>query len=154
MPTPRRGINVKKPASICITPGCEHILLIDETGGRRTKCSWCHLNRKRRSAGSPTRAASSRLKNNRRRAAVVEGSLSSVRESELRSSATSCAVCSTGLTDRPRLQNSKHLDHIVPISVGGTHVEANVRIVCARCNLSRPKDGSDVELQLAIGQVT
>ena len=153
MPTPRRGINTKRPASICITPGCDHILLIDDAGGRRTKCSWCHLNRKRRSAGSPTRMASSRLKNSRRRAAVVDGSLSAKRESEIRSAATTCSVCAAELTDTRWLPNSKHLDHIVPINIGGTHVEENVRIVCARCNLSRPRDGSDVELQLAIWQV-
>jgi 5-methylcytosine-specific restriction endonuclease McrA len=30
-----------------------------------------------------------------------------------------------------------HLDHLVPISRGGTHTAANLRVACAHCNLSR-----------------
>lgn len=37
-----------------------------------------------------------------------------------------------------------HLDHVIPLAVGGTHTKDNVRFLCARCNQSRPKDGSDL----------
>jgi len=60
-----------------------------------------------------------------------------------------CPLCSVGLTGKLNLPNSKHLDHIVPLNQGGTHTHGNVRIICASCNLRRPKDGSDF-----IGQVT
>lgn len=39
---------------------------------------------------------------------------------------------------------TKHLDHIIPINIGGTHTRGNVRVICAKCNLSRPHDGSDL----------
>jgi 5-methylcytosine-specific restriction endonuclease McrA len=47
------------------------------------------------------------------------------------------------MSDKPQLPNSKELDHIVPLGVGGTHTVGNVRIICRDCNLRRPKDGSD-----------
>lgn len=52
-------------------------------------------------------------------------------------------TCDVKLTDQPFLPNSKELDHMVPINVGGTHTIGNVRIICRRCNERRPKDGSD-----------
>jgi hypothetical protein len=38
----------------------------------------------------------------------------------------------------------KHIDHIIPITIGGTHTHGNVRVICATCNLTRPNDGSDL----------
>lgn len=37
----------------------------------------------------------------------------------------------------------KHVDHIKPIGVGGEHSRSNIRVICRRCNLTRPKDGTD-----------
>lgn len=54
-----------------------------------------------------------------------------------------CKLCSCWMTNRHGRPNSKHLDHIVPLGVGGTHTHGNVRIICRTCNLRRPKDGSD-----------
>jgi hypothetical protein len=51
--------------------------------------------------------------------------------------------CGARMTDAPFLPNSKELDHMIPINVGGTHTIGNVRIICRRCNERRPKDGSD-----------
>jgi hypothetical protein len=48
------------------------------------------------------------------------------------------------MTGEPGHRNSKQLDHIIPIVLGGTHTIGNVRIICRTCNLSRPKDGSDL----------
>lgn len=61
----------------------------------------------------------------------------------MRKRARKCPLCGIGLTGKRNLPNSKHLDHIVPIAVGGTHTHGNVRIICASCNLRRPKSGSD-----------
>lgn len=58
--------------------------------------------------------------------------------------ATNCPLCLTELTDERGATNKKHLDHIVPLAVGGLHTAENVRVLCARCNLARPKDGSDL----------
>lgn len=65
-------------------------------------------------------------------------------ERDLRTTATHCPLCSAALTDAPGRPTSKQLDHIVPICLGGTHTMGNVRIICRTCNLTRPKDGSDV----------
>lgn len=37
-----------------------------------------------------------------------------------------------------------HIDHIVPLCMGGPHHPANCRVITATENLSRPKDGSDL----------
>ena len=61
----------------------------------------------------------------------------------MRRKARKCPLCSVRMTDDPLLPHSKELDHIVPISQGGTHTVGNVRIICRKCNQVRPKDGSD-----------
>ena len=58
-----------------------------------------------------------------------------------------CPLCGGRLTDAPRLPNSKEVDHIFPICAGGTHTVGNLRVICRRCNSSRPRDGSDVQGQ-------
>lgn len=64
-------------------------------------------------------------------------------ELQMRRRARNCPLCGVRMTDVPGLPDSKHLDHIVPIAVGGTHTHGNARILCRSCNLCRPKDGSD-----------
>ena len=50
------------------------------------------------------------------------------------------------MIDIPFLPNSRHLDHIIPLNpkASGTHTTDNVRFICLKCNLKRPKDGSDI----------
>lgn len=86
-----------------------------------------------------------RAKNYRRRAARRTLDVDQAYERELRSKAKRCPMpdCGVKLTDEPFAVNSKELDHIVPINVGGTHTIGNVRIICRECNQRRPKDGSD-----------
>lgn len=92
-----------------------------------------------------------RLKNYRRRAARRRLDVTIDYERELRRAAKRCPMpgCGVRMTDKPFLSNSKELDHIVPINVGGTHTIGNVRIICRQCNQRRPDDGSDY-----IGPVT
>lgn len=51
-----------------------------------------------------------------------------------------CEVCEKELIDK----KDAHLDHIVPLCIGGEHMSYNVRYICSQCNLKRPKDGSDL----------
>lgn len=76
-----------------------------------------------------------------RRSAVSD--ITAAQELSMRSVARKCPLCGVRLTDTPNLPNSKHLDHILPIGVGGTHTHGNVRIICLACNVRRPRDGSD-----------
>lgn len=55
-----------------------------------------------------------------------------------------CGIC--GVTIE-RVRNA-HKDHIIPIAEGGKDELENVRITCSECNLSRPKDGSDVKQEV------
>ena len=32
---------------------------------------------------------------------------------------------------------------IKPVGIGGEHKKSNIRVICRRCNLTRPKDGTD-----------
>jgi 5-methylcytosine-specific restriction endonuclease McrA len=43
-----------------------------------------------------------------------------------------CHLC--GKKCRP---HDIHLDHLVPISRGGSHDESNLRVACAACNVSK-----------------
>lgn len=57
---------------------------------------------------------------------------------ELKLNTTHCEVC------RKKLNGKIHLDHIIPLNVGGLHVKSNIRYIHATCNLMRPKNGSDI----------
>lgn len=41
-------------------------------------------------------------------------------------------------------KKAEHIDHVIPLCLGGSHWPANLRPACAKCNCSRPKDGSDL----------
>ena len=41
-----------------------------------------------------------------------------------------------------------HLDHLVPVSLGGPHTPENLRVACARCNLSKHNRARDEQLLL------
>ena len=56
---------------------------------------------------------------------------------EIVESTSKCPICE-------RRMDMKHVDHIIPIVMGGTHTKDNVRVICRKCNLSRPKDGRDL----------
>lgn len=41
-----------------------------------------------------------------------------------------------------------HLDHVVPLSCGGDHTPANVRVACASCNMSKRADSRGEQLAI------
>lgn len=63
---------------------------------------------------------------------------------EFKEKSIHCEICSCEMNDIRWHPQSKHLDHIIPLGKGGTHTMDNVRYICQTCNLSRPKNGSDL----------
>lgn len=59
---------------------------------------------------------------------------------------TDICVCCNVLMDEKfcRRPESKSIDHIMPLNINGFHVMNNIRIICLKCNISRPWDGRDI----------
>lgn len=93
-----------------------------------------------------------RWKHSRRRSAQRITDMTPAQEAELRRKTRKCPMpgCGVWMTGKPFRPNSKELDHILPVCMGGTHTWGNVRIICRTCNLKRPKDGSDFTGQLTL----
>jgi 5-methylcytosine-specific restriction endonuclease McrA len=98
-------------------------------------CTQCAADRKR--------ARESR-KVSKRRTAQRFTDITAEYERELRRRTRRCSICRIWMTGKPGQASSKQLDHIIPIVLGGTHTVGNVRIICRTCNLTRPKDGTDL----------
>ena len=49
-----------------------------------------------------------------------------------------CQICQNDLGD------DRHLDHVIPICIGGRHEIENLRYVHPKCNMKRPNNGSDL----------
>lgn len=81
---------------------------------------------------------------------IDETDITPAEELAMRQRTRKCRLCGVYMTSRHNKPNSKHLDHILPRNQGGTHTHGNVRIICALCNLRRPKDGSDFAGQLTL----
>jgi 5-methylcytosine-specific restriction endonuclease McrA len=41
-----------------------------------------------------------------------------------------------------------HIDHVIPLSRGGTHTLENLRVACATCNMSKRADARGEQLML------
>ena len=48
-------------------------------------------------------------------------------------SSENCCYCNQAYTD----DNTKSMDHIIPISKGGDHKDENINICCVNCNYSK-----------------
>ncbi len=48
-----------------------------------------------------------------------------------------CANCISCITLTPKMPNTLHLDHIMPISKGGTNNISNIQLLCKDCNLRK-----------------
>lgn len=84
-------------------------------------CQACSKNRSR---------ARTRKKEHLRRATAAPGlAVTPAYEQQLRRKTKRCPMpgCGAQLTDTPYQPNSRHLDHIVPLNIGGTHTIGNVR---------------------------
>jgi hypothetical protein len=57
---------------------------------------------------------------------------------DLRNNTFICDIC------KKKLFGPVHLDHIIPLNIGGKHLMNNVRYVHMSCNVRRPHDGSDI----------
>jgi hypothetical protein len=57
---------------------------------------------------------------------------------------THCVECGKQMENHSKYPDGRHLDHVIPLCLGGLHLTNNVRYICAKCNLSRPKNGSDI----------
>jgi HNH endonuclease len=49
-----------------------------------------------------------------------------------------CQLCAKNVLD-----NELHLDHVIPVSRGGTSTVENLRVLCAECNLKKKSDSLD-----------
>jgi hypothetical protein len=52
-------------------------------------------------------------------------------------STTVCIICNKKMESHGLQPYGKHLDHIIPLTFGGTHTMDNVRFIHARCNVQR-----------------
>lgn len=59
-----------------------------------------------------------------------------------------CELCKCELKNYKGHPESRQLDHIIPVNIGGTHTKDNVRYLCRTCNLRRPKNGSDLNKEI------
>jgi hypothetical protein len=89
-------------------------------------------------------AATARKQARRRTLRDRPSDLSGADVAAMKASANVCPLCDSPMSNQVGHPRKKHLDHIVPVSVGGTHTRDNVRVICATCNLRRPHDGSDL----------
>jgi len=76
--------------------------------------------------------------NSKRRARTKQTDITTKYLLELKSKTSHCEICGK------KLKDNIHLDHIIPLNVGGLHIKSNIRYVHAKCNLQRPKNGSDI----------
>jgi len=60
---------------------------------------------------------------------------------KMRIKAKKCAICGENL---PKNSNLRHVDHIWLRSRNGTNTRDNLRVTCSACNLSRPRDHTDI----------
>lgn len=107
---------------------CAASSLADLDRAERNRLKW----RDRYARFRDAEIARSREKKRRYRASfrdvgVVEKELIAWRDQ-----ATDCAYCACKLADGER-----HIDHIVPISAGGTSEPTNLTVCCASCSLSK-----------------
>jgi hypothetical protein len=78
-----------------------------------------------------------------KRRASISGNVNADFLINLKEETEYCPLCGCKLSDEEG-DNKYHLDHIIPINIGGKHIKENVRFTCRKCNLTRPKDGSDI----------
>lgn len=83
----------------------------------------------------------------RRRSTMKNTDITSKWLQDLKHSSINCPLCGDVMNEVYHDPKSKNLDHIVPLNkkCGGLHMMNNVRYICQDCNLTRPRDGSDIK---------
>lgn len=97
-----------------------------------------------------TARASVRNCQHKRRMIEVFSDITSEWLKEQKNIAKFCPICNNLMDKDGRKMSGKTLDHIINISKEGEHKKNNVWYICRKCNLSRPKDNSDVKRILSI----
>jgi hypothetical protein len=87
--------------------------------------------------------AKARRRNREHVKRAASSDITAEQELAMRRKARKCPLCGISMRNDGGQPDSKELDHIIPIGIGGTHTHGNVRIICRLCNQRRPKDGSD-----------
>lgn len=108
---------------------------------RLTCSSRCRDRRQARLNPYGTKARNAR-KSHKRRGLLAQAGSDQL--AALLRAAVTCPLCGVTYTDQAMQPTSREIDHILPLAAGGTHALANLRVTCRRCNLARPRDGSDV----------
>lgn len=86
---------------------------------------------KARSVSNPERNAT-KHRNRRARKESVGGRLSTtLKQSLMEKQKEKCAVC------KKSVKKACHLDHIVPLALGGGNVDSNIQLLCPSCNSSK-----------------
>lgn len=92
---------------------------------------------KRWALANPERAHEVRLVSDRNRKAALRGADGSHTVDDvaaiLKRQKLKCAECSISI----RSQEDRHVDHIMPLSKGGTNWPSNLQVLCATCNLRK-----------------
>lgn len=108
---------------------CGQVKLLSEFYAKRAECKEC--SKKRPYLKSATHKAQRFLyKERNREARKLPGAATTKEITSLLSNAHTCDYCGCELT-------KKSIDHIIPLSKGGTHELTNLSVCCPRCNSSK-----------------
>lgn len=99
------------------------------TGEKRQR----YLKDKRRRANTPKGRLYSLNRFHQRRSLIKKGDVTPKWIKQLRQTQTHCAYCGCKFTADLR----STIDHVIPISKGGTHTKDNIVLACQSCNSSK-----------------
>lgn len=83
--------------------------------------------------------AAQRLRSHKRRAILKEGDVTKKDIEFLLSIIKNCPLCGVEMNIIYQHPASKNIDHIIPLCVGGKNEKTNIRVICRKCNLKRPR---------------
>lgn len=89
--------------------------------------------------------ASSRNSQHRRRVVEKNTDIDSAWIKNQKKLAILCPLCDHKMENDGRKMKGKTIDHLITINGGGLHKKNNILYICRECNLSRPKNNSDIK---------
>lgn len=134
----------------CESPECRSSFSTKASGRARycsKSCMWREKHKRQAAAGTRTKKrtpAQWKAKNHKRRAAKYGVGYEPFADAEIFDrDGWVCGIC--GRRVKPsrhhRDQDGPSIDHIIPLSAGGTHSRTNVRLTHLRCNVRRSAGG-------------